>query len=393
MPHFSNRRGVSSSGSSEERERRPGQRPGGVAPCRARLKGWLRNVASRSPIWGDVDLAAFCRITGYSREHATRELSKIRMEDHDLVFETKLRDKKPKGRRTWGVIVAQCAKLKFDKCSLFYDAQGCRLHNYTKLGDGGKKMEPIVILQSRSPRPRGRPRKFRNSPAANEPRTTNDAGARESKASVGTSCTLHADNPPKNTAGCDIPYIRKDSFGIQQPELNDARRDFAQWRGFESKSCERRHGDPLRRKAFSLSRRLEDCHWDNCKVRFVTRTAFGYAHRSLRDGHDEERVVSCYADALMICHGFAVDRACSAGRITFFAPSSTVSKAERLLAKDGLSREQRMAQWYERRRRTEPVLRDENFDPDELAEIRRAIAESFHSAEIRDRVGCFRRLE
>ena len=172
-------------------------------------------------------------------------------------------------------------------------------------------------------------------------------------------------------------------MGRQQPELNGARRDFAQWRGFKLKSGERQRGDPLRRKAFSLSRRLEDCHWDNCKVRFATRTAFGYAYRSLRDGHDEERVVSCYADALVVCHGFAVDQACSAGRITFFAPSSTVSKAERLLAKDGLSREKRLAQWYERQRRAEPVLREKVFDSNKRAAIRRAIAESLHSPEIR----------
>ncbi len=393
MPHFSNRRGVSSSRSSEERERRPGQRPGGVAPCRARLKGWLRNVATRSPIWGDVDLAAFCRITGYSREHATRELSKIRAKDDDLVFETKLRDKKPNGRRTWGVIVAQRAKLKFDKCSLFYDAQGYRLHNYTTLGVGGEKIDPAIVLHPAFPRPSGRPRKLASCVAKSDELHANRPQVLAPRNSPKSWNRLDAHDSAENTGGCDIPYIRKDSFGIQQPELNGARRDFAQWRGFGSKSGERRRGDPLRRKAFSLSRRLEDCHWDNCKVRFVTRTAFGYAHRSLRDGHDEERVVSCYADALLVCHGFAVDQACSAGRITFFAPSSTVSKAEQLLAKDGLSREQRMAQWYERKRRTEPVLRDEDFDPDELAEIRRAIAESFHGAQIRDGSGCFRRLE
>ena len=144
----------------------------------------------------------------------------------------------------------------------------------------------------------------------------------------------------------------------------------------------------MRGKACSGARRLEDCNWDNCKGRFATRTAFGYAYRALRDGHDEERVVSCYADALVVCHGFAVDQACSAGRITFFAPSSTVSKAERLLAKDGLSREKRMAQWYERKRRPEPVLREKDFDPGQLAEMRPAIAESFPNSDIHNVSRC-----
>lgn len=390
MPYFSNRRGLSSSGSNKERGCRPGQRRGRGATCRARLKGWLRNVAARSPIWGDVDMAAFCRITGYSREYATRELSHIRRESADLVFETKLRDKKANGRRTWGVIVADPTKLKFDKCSLFYDAQGFRLHNYTKLGAGGRKMEPAIVLQRALPGPRGRPRKHPKPPAESEQPLANKAALKSAEVN---SYAFEPVGSSKNAGGCDIPCIRKDSFGIQQPDSNGARRDFAQRRGFriEFRGCRPR--DPLRSKAFSLLQRLEACHWDNCKVRFERRTAFGYAHRSLRDGHDEERLVSCYANALVVCHGFAVDQTCSAGRITFFAPSSTVSKAERLLAKDGLSREQRMAQWYERQRRAEPVLREKDFASDKLAEMRRAIAESFHSAEIRGGVCCFRRLE
>ena len=46
-------------------------------PCHKRLAGWINNVAHRSTSWGDEDLEAFCRKTGYSREHATKELSKI----------------------------------------------------------------------------------------------------------------------------------------------------------------------------------------------------------------------------------------------------------------------------------------------------------------------------
>ena len=78
------------------------------------LLGWIENVARRSTTWGDVDLAAFCRKTGYSREHATRELTKIRRTRPDLVFETKHRKKRPRSDQpsTWGVIVCEASKLK-----------------------------------------------------------------------------------------------------------------------------------------------------------------------------------------------------------------------------------------------------------------------------------------
>ncbi len=377
MSHFSNRRAMCSSGSKDDRERHPGCRAGSGATCRSRLRGWLRNVANRSPIWGDVDLAAFCRITGYSREHATRELTRIRREGTGLVFETKLRDKKPNGRRTWGVIVADSAKLKYDKYSLFYDAQGCRLHNYTTLAAGGEKLEPTIVLHRSSPSARGRPRKH-------PPLSHEIEEARLEKPAPATS------NDPQETAGvfdfarskenaedCDIASIRKDSFGIQQPDSNGALRDFKRQRGSELAPRGQHSRDPLRAKAFSLLRRLEGCHWDNCKVIFSSRTAFRYACRALSDGHEARRILNCYSDALHVCHGFAVDQACNTGRVTFFAPSSTVSKALRLLAEDGLSRQQRVAQWYRRNRRVEPLFREENFDRDEFAKIRRQVAASF----------------
>ena len=362
MSHFSNRRAMCSFGNKDHRQRCPGRRPGSGATCRSRLKGWLRNVADRSPIWGDVDLRAFCRITGYSREHATRELTLIRREDTGLVFETKLRDKKPNGRRTWGVIVADRAKLKYDKCSLFYDGQGCRLHNYTTLASGGEKLEPTIVLQCPSVRPRGRPQKhLLVSQEIKEPRVD------VSKAAVAK----------ENPEDCDIAYIKKDSFGIQQPDSNGALRDFKRRRGSELALRGQQSRAPLRSKAFSLLRRLEACHWDNCKVLFARRTAFRYAYRALNDGHEAKRILNCYSDALFVCHGFAVDQACRTGRVTFFAPSSTVLKASKLLAKDGLSRRQRVAQWYQRNRKVEPALREENFDRYELARIRRRIAQSF----------------
>ena len=378
MSHFSNRRDMCSSGSKDDRWRCPGRRPGGVATCRTRLKGWLRNVAGRSPIWGDVDLRAFCRITGYSREHATRELTLIRREDTGLVFETKLRDKKPNGRRTWGVIVADRAKLKYDKCSLFYDAQGCRLHNYTTLSAGGKKLQPTIVLCRSYPRGRGRPRNHPPSLSHEIVDRREDKSKLVESANSPEFAGVSANSGShENAGGCDIAYIEKDSFGIQQSDSNGASRDFTRCRGPGPELRGQPRSAPLRSKAFSLLRRLEVCHWDNCKVIFARRTAFRYAYRALNDGHEVKRILNCYSDALYVCHGFAVDQACSTGRVIFFAPSSTVLKASKLLAKDGLSRQQRVAQWYQRNRNVEPASCEKNFDHNELARIRRQVAASF----------------
>jgi hypothetical protein len=103
-----------------------------------------------------VDLKAFCATTGYSREHATRELSRLRR-GGELAFETKLRRKRGAKAATWGVIVADPAKLKFDRRSLFYGKDGNPLHNYTTLAACGKKIPPTIILPEPHRRPQGRP--------------------------------------------------------------------------------------------------------------------------------------------------------------------------------------------------------------------------------------------
>ena len=121
MSNFSSRLGLPLSRQEDNIQRLRDRRSGGGASCRARLAGWIRNVAARSPIWGDVDLAAFCRTTGYSREHATRELAEVRRENPELAFETKLRRKKGHHRKRWGAVVAERRKLHFDARSLFYD--------------------------------------------------------------------------------------------------------------------------------------------------------------------------------------------------------------------------------------------------------------------------------
>ena len=120
----------------------------------------------------------------------------------------------------------------------------------------------------------------------------------------------------------------------------------AQWRDGKKADERANARSRLARKAFSLLSRLRGWHYDNCKVRFASRTAYRYALRALHDGHDQTRIVGCYTDALLVCHGFAVDRAAHVGKVVHFNPSSTVSKARRFLAKDGLSRTERVRKWY-----------------------------------------------
>ncbi len=306
-------------------------------PCGRRLTGWIENVAQRSTTWGDVDLEAFCRLTGYSREHATRELSKIRRARSDLVFETKLRRRRRGKPAAWGVIVCEESKLRFDRHSLFYASDGKPLHNHTTLAPEGRKLEPPA-------------------PPIKRADATSTAGKIVE-------------------AVCDNPLKKKDSFGIQQSNSYGARRHVAQSRDQEDPP--RRRHEPrerLIRKAFSLLRRLQGCHYDNCKVTFSSRTAHCYALRALIEGHDQERIVHCYEKALFVCHGFAVDRSASAGKVIIFNASSTASKARQLLAKDGLNRRTRVRKWYDRN-----PLRDvsEGAVLMSLEEIRARIAATF----------------
>ena len=285
MPSFSCRWGLPSCRRKEDnRDRCRGRRPGNAATCRARLKGWIRNVAERSPIWGDVDLKAFCAATGYSREHATRELSKLRRES-GFAFETKLRSKRGSKTNTWGVIVADPEKLRFDRRSLFYDRHGNRLHNYTTLADGGEKIAPTIIFPVPERRPRGRPR---TRPVVSEvqkrprgrprkqcatPLPVAETVAQESPLAPilaqvladSTELKKYLEIPQR----CDNP-LTKDSCGIQQSDLYGAVRGVVLSRGREGRTAK---PQALQRKAFALQARLAGCHWDNCKVRFSRRTA------------------------------------------------------------------------------------------------------------------------
>lgn len=368
MPSFSDRWGLPSCREETNSVRRcRGRRRGHVATCRARLKGWINNVAARSPIWGDIDLAAFCRKTGYSREHATRELSKLRR-DGALAFETKMRTKGGRGSKKWGVIVADPSKLCFDKHSLFYDRRGKPLHNYTTLGHGGEKIAPTILMVPQK-RPRGRPTKFQAKESVALRKQPLDA--------LGLKVPPHPKTPLKtpaeNNRVCDNANTRKDSYGIQQSDQYGAKRDVALWRGWEEDGAKRKDASALRKKAFAMLEPLAGCHWDNCKVTFARRTAFRFALGSLIEGHQAERILACYADALHVCHGFAVDQAASTGKIAFFNLSSTVVKARKLLTRDGLTRQERVGQWY---REHEPTT-ELQIDPDELAQVRAQILATF----------------
>ena len=338
-------------------------------------------VAKRSPIWGDVDIEAFCATTGFSREHATRELSRLR-QSCGLAFETKQRRKRGANKSTWGVMVADPAKLLFDKHSLFYDRKGRCLHNYTTLADEGEKLTPTITLPCPASRPRGRPRTRPVAPSEAKrscgrprkesmPPPTSDEGFPKSPVapmSEQDGCVrFPCPKIPDNRRGCDNP-LNKDSYGIQQSDLYGAKRDVALWRGREQRVAK---PQALRRKAFAVQARLAGCHWDNCKVRFSRRTAHSYAFRALRDGHEERRIISCYEDALFVCHGFAVDRAASSAKIVLFNASSTIVKAAALLAKDGLDCRERTARWYANR------VPQPQIDPAELAAIRAQIAATF----------------
>ena len=368
MPSFSDRWGLPSCREETNSVRRcRGRRRGHVATCRARLKGWIKNVAARSPIWGDIDLGAFCRKTGYSREHSTRELSKLRR-DGELAFETKMRTKGGRGVKKWGVIVADPAKLCFDKHSLFYDRHRKPLHNYTTLGHGGEKITPTILIVPQK-RPRGRPRKVR----APESAAPKKQQPERNDLKVSSRPKTFSEIPAENHRVCDNANSSEDSYGIQQSDQNGARRDVALWRDWKEDPAGKKDTPALREKSFAMLEPLAGCHWDNCKVTFARRTAFRFALTSLTDGHQAERIVSCYADALYVCHGFAVDQAASTGKIAFFNLSSTVVKARKFLARDGLTRQERVGQWYREHRPATEL----HIDPYELARVHAQVLATF----------------
>lgn len=309
-----------------------------------------------------------------------RQLSKIRRIRNDLAFETKIRQRR--GKKRWGVIVADRAKLTFDRRSLFYDRKGRRLHNYTTLGKGGEKIAPPPRAASQQPRSYGKP-------FGQKQISIMDEKCQPLKLAFGYQSETPVDERQaadsnqrrfnrsflKNGGVCDPPIIREDSYGIQRSCLYGAKRDLA--RSHSEKREQHRAPRSLQRRAFALVEELAGEHWDNCKVTFSRRTAFCYALKALQDGHEATRILRCYGRALFVCHGLAVDCAARAGRIIFFNLSSTVVKARKLLASDGLIAQERISLWYQNHSHPPltPALASEPI-PFDTAELRRKIAES-----------------
>jgi hypothetical protein len=103
-------------------------------------------------------------------------------------------------------------------------------------------------------------------------------------------------------------------------------------------------------RAAQITEELRNLHWDNCKVNFDRAMAYRFAFGAVRDGHAAEKIVRSYERALHECHALATDRTASRGYVFRFDLSSTVSRARKFLASDGLSRTERMRRWYGSRR-------------------------------------------
>ena len=106
----------------------------------------------------------------------------------------------------------------------------------------------------------------------------------------------------------------------------------------------------LGKKAAQITDNLRRFHWDNCKVNFDRRLAYCYALGALRDGYDAAKILKCYERALQDCHALATDRTASRGQVCRFELSSTVRRAKRFLANDGLLTAERIGPWQEGQR-------------------------------------------
>jgi len=381
MSSFSHRRGVPSCRKNTDDQRVRRRSRGNIRSCLARLEGWIRNVAARAPIWGDIDIQAFCRVTGYSREHTMRQLSKIRSSRDDLAFETKIRQRK--GKKRWGIIVAERTKLLFDRRSLFYDRKGRRLHNYTTLGKGGEKITPTSERTATPKRHGARPSRQKQPLTMNEENHQERSGQlpepRSDMHPMPNKQPISNGSPPKVfpqkiTESVTPPLIERIPTEIQQSQSYSAKRNFGRWREDGTMQARSQAPRTLRRRAFALMQDLSGEHWDNCKVTFSRRAAFCYALQALAEGHEARRIQACYAQSLFVCHGLAVDSTASTGELVFFNPSSTIVKARNLLARDGLTPRERIALWYRNHPRRPPC--SGFFEEMDVEELRRRIAES-----------------
>jgi hypothetical protein len=153
-----------------------------------------------------------------------------------------------------------------------------------------------------------------------------------------TACALLHHQSDLVARQCQGRRVIDDSASIPEPQTTSAG-----WRRLE-------------RKAARITENLRQLHWDNCKVNFDRRLAYRYALRALRDGHDAANILKCYERALQKCHAFATDRTASRGQICRFELSSTVRRAKRFLANDGLPRAERIRLWHEGPRQAVSIM-------------------------------------
>ncbi len=59
---------------------------------------------------------------------------------------------------------------------------------------------------------------------------------------------------------------------------------------------------PMTRKAYAMSEKLAQTHWDTCKVGFAKHTVRAFAERSLAQWFDENEIIAAYRAAVQYCH-------------------------------------------------------------------------------------------
>lgn len=291
-------------------------------PAWARLRGWLWQRIRHSPgsIWTRVDLADFCDCTGLSMRTARYALKRLRDENHHgFKFRTLFR-RETGAKGAWQIYVADASQLTFDKEPLFNTRQGRPRHVRPQLRE-----KPIAPPQ--------RPQR-----AAEE---GEKGGSRE---------TTPSTTPPRSKglrrrSECNAllrePKQRKDI----NPPLGESGGVRPRWKPREPSPEGLAR---LRSMAHGVARReLGAEHWDNCRIGYQHHAAFGYALRSLRDGHSVPAIVGAYRSGLKRAHGFAVDQEAPHGA---FTPASTLSHAYEILSRDRRTVGERVAAFYENRR-------------------------------------------
>ena len=309
-----------------------------------------------------VDLGEFCDFTGLSLRTARYALNRIRDDQgsHGLRFRT-LWKHRPGRRGSWQVLASATDQLMFDGEPLFRSEDGRARHVRPSLRE-----KPITPeKRSREMPPRGRPAGAegkdtrRQFPAQNGGEeilfTTNEAKLPNH---------FHGDEPKRVTESECTP---NEGGFFQNQQTPDKRPPdgggFSRWRA--GKKISRAGRVRLRRKAGAITRRLSELWWDNAKVsnpsedRSARDGLSGFVFKSLLAGFTEAEISRATDQALHRLHGTATDR----GEV--FTVASTITRAKTILARDTRSRRERVATFYDERRREREAV---------LVEMRRSLA-------------------